>query len=111
MVTDVEWPTADELADPLCLPLCALLVCIAQQDRELLTAVSCEDVFLSDLLLYAAHKLTEDTVADGVSVGVVDMFEVVNVKEYHREGDLVTGGEAPLFFDVVEKVAAIVCAC
>ena len=81
---------------------------ISRRDhRELLAAVAREDVLGADRLRHHAGDGGQHGVTGQVTVGVVDLLEVVDVDEQQRQRLLVPDREADLRVQAIDEVAAV----
>ena len=63
-----------------------------EQDSEFFSAVSGSGIGFANDLCDGIAKLKEDFIADEMAVGIVDLFEVIEVEHQDRKGALVTAG-------------------
>lgn len=90
-----EWPLVgliDELlelgANSVRDDPCFLDVGVVENDRKFFAAVAGGQIGLAQVVLKAFGDLSEDFVSDRMSVGIVDVFEVIDVREQDAEGAL-----------------------
>ena len=94
-------------AQPLAQDARPLEVDLATDHRELLAAVARQDVLGADRLRHHAGDGGQHRVAGQVTVGVVDLLEVVDVDEQQRQRLLVPDREADLRVQAIDEVAAV----
>ena len=94
-------------AQPLAQDARPLEVDLATDHRELLAAVARQDVLGADRLRHHAGDGGQHRVTGQVTVGVVDLLEVVDVDEQQRQRLLVPDREADLRVQAIDEVAAV----
>lgn len=78
-----------------------------EDDEEFFASVACDDVGGSALGAESLSEGLEDLVAEGVSPGVVDAFEVVEVGEDDGEGEVGVVEDLELFVEGDVDVTAV----
>src|SRR5207249_1891063 len=68
----------------------ALLVCLGQQDEKLVAAYSRDDVPGSRVGLQHLRRGADHRVAGGVTLAVVDLLQLIEVRADHRDGAVVS---------------------
>ena len=63
-----------------------------QQKNKLLAAVAAGNIYLAQTLAAALRQLHQGAVARQVPVGVVYIFEMVNIQHHQRQGGAITAG-------------------
>jgi hypothetical protein len=98
----------DGLPHPLCLPERAGQARLGQQDRELLAAITRQQVGLADRAQEDVGELAEDRVPALMPMGVVDGLEVVQVEKDQRKIRPVALGPLVLLFQPLIEVTVVV---
>ena len=78
-----------------------------QQEDELLTAVAPNDVRSPRVLAEAGGQRPEHLIAGGVTVGIVDLFEMIQIEHQCRERPVETHRALKLAFAELEESAAV----
>src|SRR5207302_1578324 len=74
-----------------------------EQNNELVASVACYQVFAAHRVGERVCDFAQERIARQVTVGVVDMFELVDVQEDDGEGALATPGGFDLLFDSLQQ--------
>src|SRR5207237_2225529 len=74
-----------------------------EQNNELVASVACYQVFAAHRVGERVCDFAQEGIARQVTVGVVDMFELVDVQEDDGEGALATPGGFDLLFDSLQQ--------
>ena len=81
---------------------------LGQEDDELVTAIAPDQICRTEVTANSFDGLYEYQVAHGMPEGVVDRFEIINIKEHHREHRLIAPGYIEFALGEFQQGAVIV---
>lgn len=82
--------------------------CSRQDEEKLLTAIADEHVDFTDLVLRESDDLFENEISGKMSIGIVEAFEEIDVREDDAEGCLVPSNAFDFLREVLEEELAVV---
>jgi hypothetical protein len=80
---------------------------VPENDGEFVAAETCDDVVVSAASLNHSAGLLKHVVADGVAVGVVVMFEVVDVEDQQCDSEVMQCGQIEYLRQELAEVASV----